>query len=64
MLIINVKDGENIDRALKRFRKKAKDTKLIQHLREQKQYTKKSVRRRRKVQKAAYKQYLQDQQDK
>ncbi|MDX1828924.1 MAG: 30S ribosomal protein S21 [Lutibacter sp.] len=64
MLIINVKEGEKIDRALKRYRKKTKDTKLIQRLRDQKQYTKKSVRRRKKVQKATYKQYLQDQQDK
>jgi len=64
MLIIDVKEGENIDRALKRYRRKAKNTKLLQCLRDQKQYTKKSVRRRKKVQKAAYKQHLQDQEDK
>ena len=64
MLIINVKEGEQIDRALKRFRRKTKDTKLIQVLRDQKQYTKKSVKRRKKIQKATYKQFLRDQEEK
>jgi len=60
MLIINVKEGENIDRALKRFKRKTRDTKLIYKLRDQKEFTKKSVKRRKKIGKAVYKQILQN----
>ena len=63
MLIIPVKEGENIDRALKRYKRKTRNTKLLNHLRENKQYTKKSVRRRKLIGKAAYKQRLQDQEN-
>ena len=55
MLIVNVKDGEKIDRALKRFRRKTKNTKLIQQLRKRKEYTKPSKRRREQIKKAEYK---------
>ena len=54
MLIIPVKDGENIDRALKRFKRKFDRTKTMRNLRERKQFTKPSVSRRREIQKAAY----------
>ena len=63
MLIIQVKDGENIERALKRYKRKTRNTKLINQLRERKNFTKKSVRRRKQIDKAAYKQYLQDQEN-
>jgi len=63
MLIINVKDGENIDRALKRFKRKVRDTKLINNLRDKKQFTKKSERQRKKIQKAVYKQILQNKEE-
>ena len=63
MLIIPVKEGENIDRALKRYKRKTRNTKLLNHLRENKQYTKKSVKRRKQMEKASYKQHLQDQQN-
>ena len=55
MLIIERKDGETIDRVLKRYKRKQRDTKLIGELRKRKQYTKPSVRRRSEVLKAAYK---------
>ena len=60
MLIIPVKDGENIDRALKRFKRKFDRTKTMRNLRERKQFTKPSVSRRREIQKAAYIQSLRD----
>ena len=63
MLIIQVKDGENIERALKRYKRKTRDTKLLNHLRENKNFIKKSVRRRKEIEKAAYKQHLQQQED-
>lgn len=54
MLIIPIKDGENIDRALKRFKRKFDSTKVMKKLREKKQYTKKSVERRSQIIKASY----------
>lgn len=54
MLIIPVKDGENIDRALKRFKRKFDRTKTMRTLRERKEFTKPSVLRRKQIQKAQY----------
>jgi len=54
MLIIPVKEGENIDRALKRFKKKFDRTGTMRQLRSRKQYDKPSVVRRMEVKKAAY----------
>ena len=60
MLIIPVKVGENIDRALKRFKRKFDRTGTMRQLRSRKQFTKPSVRRRAEVQKAQYIQGLRD----
>jgi len=54
MLIIPVKDGENIDRALKRFKRKFDRTKTMKQLRSRKQFTKPSVTNREQNQKAQY----------
>jgi len=54
MLIIPVKDGENIDRALKRFKRKFDRTKTMKKLRERKQFTKPSVLNRQQKMKAQY----------
>ena len=43
MIIIPVKEGEQIDRALKRFKKKFLRTGTMKQLRSRKQFTKKSV---------------------
>jgi len=60
MIIISVKEGENIDRALKRYKRKHRNVQIMSNLRENKQFTKKSVRRRREIQKAQYIQGLRD----
>lgn len=63
MLIIPVKDGENIDRALKRFKRKFDRTGTMRQLRARQQFTKPSVRKRAQMQKAQYIQRLRDQED-
>ena len=63
MLKIIVKDGENIERALKRYKRKHRNIKVMQNLRDNKYFTKPSVKRRREIQKAAYIQHLRDQED-
>ena len=60
MLIIPVKDGENIDRALKRFKRKCDKTGAMRQLRTRKQFVKPSVRNRDKIKNAQYIQRLRD----
>lgn len=61
MLIIPIKEGENIDRALKRFKRKFDKTGTMRQLRSRQQFVKKSVRMREQLQKAQYIQGLRDQ---
>lgn len=63
MLKIIVKEGESIERALKRYKRKHRNVKVMQNLREKQFFTKPSVKRRREIQKAAYIQSLRDQED-
>lgn len=58
MLIIPVKDGENIDRALKRYKRKFDRTKTMKNLRNRKQFNKPSVVNRAQSIKAQYVQRL------
>ena len=60
MLIIPIKDGENIDRALKRYKRKFDKTGTLRALRERKNFTKPSVTKRAQLQKAAYIQRLRE----
>ena len=60
MLIIPIKDGENIDRALKRYKRKFDKTGVVRQLRKRQAFIKPSVVRRVKVQKASYIQGLRD----
>ncbi|HUH34681.1 MAG TPA: 30S ribosomal protein S21 [Moheibacter sp.] len=58
MLIIPVKDGESIDRALKKYKRKFDRTGVIRQLRSRQQFTKPSVIKRQQRQRAAYKQVM------
>ncbi len=54
MLIIPVKEGENIERALKKFKKKFDRTGTMRELRRRQQFIKPSVQRRKERLKAVY----------
>ena len=56
MLIVNVKESGNLEKALKNYKWKVRKSGLIKDIRENKQYTKKSDKRRVQLQKAKYKQ--------
>lgn len=58
MLIIDSKDCENIDKALKKYKKKYEKSRVLNQLRDRQAFTKPSVRRRMEVLKAVYKQQL------
>ena len=55
MLIVKVKKGQNVDRALKLFKRKFKNSGVLKELRERQQFTKKSRKKRLIKYKAIYK---------
>lgn len=63
MLRIEIKEGENIERAIKRYKRKHRNVKVMQTLRENQHFTKPSVKKRRQLQKASYIQNLRDQEN-
>lgn len=58
MLIINIKENESIDKALKRFKKKFEKTGVLKELRSRTAFEKPSVSRRFEIIRAAYKQKM------
>ena len=58
MIIVPVKDGENIERALKKFQRKFEKTGVVNELRARQQYDKPSVLKRLKMEHAIYVQQL------
>jgi small subunit ribosomal protein S21 len=58
MLIIDSKDCENIDKALKKYKKKFEKSRVLLQLRERQAFIKPSIRRRTEMLKAVYKQQL------
>ena len=63
MIIVNVKENESIDKALKRFKKKFEKTGVLKELRERTAFTKPSVKRRSDVIRASYRQKMRDQEN-
>lgn len=59
MIIVPVKDGENIERALKRFKRKFERTGTLRELRSRRHFSKPSELRRAQKQKAIYVQQMQ-----
>lgn len=60
MIIVNVKENESIEKALKRFKKKFDKTGAVRELRARQAFTKPSVKNRVQRIKAVYKQHLQE----
>ncbi len=63
MIVIPIKEGENIERALKKFKRKFEKTGVIKELRNRQAYNKPSVHRRKEKLKAIYVQQLQQEED-
>ncbi|MEG0518454.1 MAG: 30S ribosomal protein S21 [Bacteroidales bacterium] len=59
MIIVPIKEGENIERALKKFKRKFEKTGTVRELRGRKTFVKRSVARRDEIKKAIYVQHLQ-----
>tara|TARA_B100000949_G_scaffold223792_1_gene226613 strand:- start:282 stop:476 length:195 start_codon:yes stop_codon:yes gene_type:complete len=55
MLIIKIVPGENIERALKRYRNKVRSTQQLKRIRNNQEFTKKSEEKRENLKKAIHK---------
>ncbi len=63
MIIVPVKEGESIDRALKKLKRKFEKTGTVKEVRERQSYTKPTKARREKKMKAIYVQKLRSEQE-
>lgn len=63
MIIVPVKDGENIERALKKFKRKFEKTGVVKELRARQQFDKPSVLKRLKMEHAIYVQKLRQEEE-
>ena len=63
MIIVPLKEGENIERALKKFKRKFEKTGVIRELRARQAFIKPSVLRREDIKKARYVQKMQERED-
>ena len=63
MIIVPVKEGESIDRSLKKLKRKFEKTGVVKELRNRQKFTKPSIVRREEVRPAIYIQQLQQQQE-
>ncbi len=59
MIIVPIKEGENLERALKKFKRKFEKTGTVKELRERQFYTKPSVERRQAIIRAIYREQMQ-----
>jgi len=63
MIVVPVKEGENIEKALKKFKRKFEKTGIVKELRRRQQFDKPSVVNRLKKERAVYVQKLQQIED-
>ncbi|MBR1631876.1 MAG: 30S ribosomal protein S21 [Paludibacteraceae bacterium] len=58
MIVVPVKEGENIERALKKFKRKFEKTGVVKELRRRQQFDKPSVIKRAQMMHAVYVQHM------
>ena len=63
MIVVPVKEGENIEKALKKFKRKFEKTGIVKELRSRQQFDKPSVIKRLKKERAIYVQQLKQMED-
>lgn len=60
MIVVPIKEGENIERALKKFKRKYEKTGVVKELRSRQAFIKPSVKNRKQKQHAVYVQKMQE----
>ncbi|MDH6305404.1 small subunit ribosomal protein S21 [Parabacteroides sp. PF5-5] len=59
MIVVPLKEGENIEKALKKFKRKFEKTGVVKELRSRQAFAKPSVSKRKQMMRAVYVQQLQ-----
>ena len=59
MISVDVKKYGSLDKALKALKQKTRKARIVDEVRDNKEYTKKSVKKRKQMKKAIYKESLQ-----
>ena len=59
MILVRLKEGENIEKALKKFKRKFEKTGVVKELRNRQAFEKPSVAKRKQMMRAIYVQHLQ-----
>ncbi|WP_099463488.1 MULTISPECIES: 30S ribosomal protein S21 [Parabacteroides] len=59
MIVVPLKEGENIEKALKKFKRKFEKTGIVKELRSRQAFEKPSVAKRKQTMRAIYVQHLQ-----
>ena len=59
MIVVPLKEGENIEKALKKFKRKFEKTGIVKELRNRQAFEKQSVTKRKRMMRAIYVQHLQ-----
>ncbi|MCD8177091.1 MAG: 30S ribosomal protein S21 [Tannerellaceae bacterium] len=63
MIVVPLKEGENIEKALKKFKRKFEKTGVVKELRSRQAFIKPSVQKRKQNMRAVYVQQLQQNED-
>lgn len=63
MIVIPIKEGENIERSLKKFKRKFEKTGVVKELRNRQAFTKPSITKRQQKLRAIYVQKLQQEEE-
>ncbi|MCD8044436.1 MAG: 30S ribosomal protein S21 [Tannerellaceae bacterium] len=63
MIVVPLKEGENIEKALKKFKRKFEKTGVVKELRSRQAFIKPSVQKRKQNMRAIYVQQLQQNED-
>jgi len=63
MLIIDAREAESIDKALKNYKKKFEKAGVLKEMRRRQAFTKPSITRRTQILKAIYRQEMQNKED-
>ncbi len=63
MIVVPLKEGENIEKALKKFKRKFEKTGVVKELRNRQAFEKPSVTKRKELMRAIYVKHLQQEED-
>jgi len=62
MIVVPIKEGETIERALKKFKRKFEKTGVVRELKNRQAFSKPSIQRRKQIVRAIYRQHIRQEQ--